>query len=610
MSYRTFLLATLSGAALGISLHFGISQSTPQNMTAAAPPAYIQPNTLQLESLIRQHMRFNPSGFAGAYLASHHAHAENDWDASYRYFTKVMAEDENNEDLRNRAMLLAMGAGNLEDAAQHAVSLDNQGLVPLILALQAVAQGDIQQAEYFVEDLSDNAIGAFMAPVFEGWLAREQTIDALQTQAAQTAFDRTRLYGNPVHAYNAVLMALADDNIEEAHTHIAFMLENLRLTRRDLMRVAMVLASTGEKDTALGLIKDIGQSPSGSMSQEIDRFLTRIETKSVDELRADIPAGTKTGIATGLYDMAQILLQEDSVHTAHLFAQMALALKPDLTDAQLLMSEIMIETGHEEDAIRYLSSIAPDHPHYLTFQRTIAELMHITGKHEAARNLLNQLFIDHNDINALIRIGDLYRDQDNFENALRAYNRAADAVGQTITEDYWHLLYARGMTYERKGLWPQAEKDLKAALTFRPDHPYLLNYLGYSWADQGQNLEESLELIRRAVELRPRDGYIIDSLGWALYKMGRYAEAVPHLEKAVALLPYEPVINDHLGDAYWKVGRKLEARFQWERAYHHADEDTDIEAIREKMARGLTPPDQPKTPVKEAWSEQATSDNQ
>ena len=143
------------------------------------------------------------------------------------------------------------------------------------------------------------------------------------------------------------------------------------------------------------------------------------------------------------------------------------------------------------------------------------------------------------------------------------------------------------MAYERNDQWDKAEGDLTRALEFRPDHPYLLNYLGYSWADQNMNLEQSLELIEKAVSLRPMDGYIIDSLGWVQYRMEMYQEATKSLERAVELLPYDAVINDHLGDAYWKIGRYQEARFQWQRAVNYAEDEELAETVQQKIRFGL-----------------------
>ena len=153
------------------------------------------------------------------------------------------------------------------------------------------------------------------------------------------------------------------------------------------------------------------------------------------------------------------------------------------------------------------------------------------------------------------------------------------------------IYYFRGICYERSKQWPKAEVDMKKALELSPDQPLVLNYLGYSWVDQGVNLDEGMRMIRRAVEQRADDGYIVDSLGWAYYRMGDFENAVKYLEQAVELKPEDPTINDHLGDAYWRIGRRLEARFQWAHARDLKPEPEDLEKIQEKLKSGL--PDEP-----------------
>jgi tetratricopeptide (TPR) repeat protein len=135
----------------------------------------------------------------------------------------------------------------------------------------------------------------------------------------------------------------------------------------------------------------------------------------------------------------------------------------------------------------------------------------------------------------------------------------------------------------------------------------VLNYLGYSWVDMGINLEKGLELIQKAVDLRPSDGYIVDSLGWAFYKLGRHEDAVRELERAVGLMPGDPILNDHLGDAYWRVGRKLEARFQWTHA-RDLEPDQDVMAqVLAKLANGL-PDDKHPTVAEEPKRSDAQQD--
>jgi Flp pilus assembly protein TadD len=124
-------------------------------------------------------------------------------------------------------------------------------------------------------------------------------------------------------------------------------------------------------------------------------------------------------------------------------------------------------------------------------------------------------------------------------------------------------------------------------LKLNPEQPYVLNYLGYSWVDQGLHLDKAQGMIRRAVKLRPNDGYIVDSLGWVLFRLGKFAGAAKQLERAVVLRPEDPTINDHLGDAYWRVGRLLEARFQWRRALSLKPEAAEIPKIEQKLRQGL-----------------------
>nr|WP_244439480.1 tetratricopeptide repeat protein [Azospirillum baldaniorum] len=183
----------------------------------------------------------------------------------------------------------------------------------------------------------------------------------------------------------------------------------------------------------------------------------------------------------------------------------------------------------------------------------------------------------------------MYRVAKRYGEAADSYSKALERIG-TPEERHWAVLYARAMSYDKVDRWPDAERDLRAALALKPDEAFLLNYLGYSYVDRGLNLEEAKTMIEKAVALRPKDGYIVDSLGWALYRTGDFEGAVEKLERAVELKPTDATINDHLGDAYWRVGRRNEARFQWTRALRTAEEEPQKEDIRAKLDKGLIDP--------------------
>jgi len=209
------------------------------------------------------------------------------------------------------------------------------------------------------------------------------------------------------------------------------------------------------------------------------------------------------------------------------------------------------------------------------------------GKHEAAIEVLEQLVKSHGNLASVhSALGDVLRQQERYGEAAKAYSQALKLIPEPSQGD-WFLFYARGISYERDDQWDKAEADFLAALKLNPDQPQVMNYLGYSMLEKQIRLEDALEMIERAVKARPRDGYITDSLGWALYRLRRFDEAVGYMERAAELEPVDPIVSDHLGDALWAVGRKVEAKFQWQRAMSFEPEDADAKRIRRKLEVGL-----------------------
>ncbi len=206
---------------------------------------------------------------------------------------------------------------------------------------------------------------------------------------------------------------------------------------------------------------------------------------------------------------------------------------------------------------------------------------------DEAKKRLDKLIAENpNDLDAILALGTVERTRKQYAECAQTYSKGI-ATLEKAEKAHWQIFYFRGICFERDKQWPNAEADFKKSLELFPDQPQVLNYLGYSWIDQGVNLEEGMKMIRRAVEQKPDDGYIVDSLGWAYYRIGNYEEATKHLERAVELRPEDPTINDHLGDVYWKVGRQLEAKFQWSHAKDLKPEPEELVKIEEKLRFGL-----------------------
>lgn len=531
-------------------------------------------------------------GFAGDFLASYHAQSQYDWKRANEYLEPVLQQDPDNPELLRRSMILALGAGDMPVAAQRAQRLleltpgdPSNALGVMILTVTRIDEGKLADALAQIEKMPAGDMTDFIRPILRSWIL-----------AGMGTFDVTGFNPTTIHLYHGAAMAIMLDKKSDARELADKIAATEGISPMETERVADLYAAIGDRKRALEFYKTlVGERTNEALEEKITASSSE-EIGMETMLRPLMIKTAAQGVALAMFDMAHILYNDQTDSSTKLFAQMAIALDPQLIDARLLLADSLARNGRLDDAISYFREIPETHKAYIPSQRYAADLLAEAGKIDQARDILNGLFTKYNDVESLIRVGDLYRTQEQYKDAVTWYNKAMSQLGAKVPEDYWHLLYARGMAYERQGEWDKAEVDLKAALTYRPDHPYLLNYLGYGWADQGMHLDEALKMIERAVALRPADGYIADSLGWVHFMMGSYKEAIPYLERAVELLPYDSVINDHLGDAYWYVGRKMEARFQWERAFNYAEDQSLKEKLSAKMEHGAPA----RTPVREA----------
>lgn len=527
---------------------------------------------------------------AGNYLAGQFAQYRGDWKTANQYLDKVIQIDSANVELQQRAMVLAMQAGDTNRAlvlARKVLEEDDRNLLGLLfVGVDQMSRQEYSEAIRSVSRMPENGIADFVRPILIAWAKTpDKKVD-----------DEMLVASGPLHAYHALLIADYLGKVNEPEKYFVNVLTGGAADPHILEMMADVYIRQDNKELADKIYDTlITQAADNNMTDRVERLKAKRENPELGKAgRIETPA---EGAAEAFYNMARILFNDQSDESALVFARLSQHLNPSKTDTKMLMARMMVRTDHPVEAIEFYKSVPAGSTDYDEAQRNAAELLEKAGKIDESIVYLEQAYAQTKDIDALVQIGDVYRRAERHLEAIKAYDRAVAALNGKISADYWHLLYARGMSYERGGNMKKAEEDLEAALKFRPDHPYLLNYLGYSWADQGKKLDKSLELIEKAANLKPDDGYIIDSLGWVYYKMANFEDAVVQLEKAVELVPYDPTINDHLGDAYWQVGRKNEARFQWARAMNASKDDKEKAALELKISDGL---DVKKTPVMEA----------
>ena len=520
----------------------------------------------------------------GWYLAGWQARKAGNFALASRFLDQALAADPGDPYLRYQLFLVALSAGKVDRAMELAAAIADDGrvtgIVHLAVVLDLIRQGDLASAEARLAGSSDDDIGALLRNTLLAWVkaGSGQTDAALTTLATIGEKSQPQVF----HDFHAGLISEQAGRNEQALAYYESAGKSVEdLSLRMAQRIGAFLERNGRADKAAELYsRHLKDRPESTL---IAKALERLE----DGGKPPPPiAGAAEGAAEALLDVASAISQPRSARMALIYGRLAAWLDPDLYLADMLVGSILESLERYEDAIAVYRQVPADPPLNWTAELRIARNLEQLERDPEAIELFNRLVHGPVRVEALTGLGDLLRRNKEFDSAAEAYGRALDGI-DSIEAGHWRLLFKRGMAFERAKKWKLAERDLEHALRLRPDQPYVLNYLAYSWADQGINLERAHGMLERAVSQRPDDGYIVDSLGWIFYRMKDFETAVRHLERAVELRSQDPTINDHLGDAYWRVGRFQEARFQWKRALSLDPEPEDVQTIEDKIRDGL-----------------------
>jgi len=526
---------------------------------------------------------------SGAYLAGRHAQETRDYAAAATWFEDALKSDPASPELISRTFLMEASEGRFERArllAQQELTLDSTDAVAeLILLIDRIKAGDKAGALARAEALPGDGVHRYLGPLALGW-TRMAVGDLAGADEALRRLDKFNGFA-PLEYYQLGLLYDFAGQPDRAEENFKKTLEvtgqlNWRLT--DAM--ANFYERHGRADEAEALYQRFIKDNAGSELAE--SVLTR---KPAELPPPPLINSAEDGLAEALFDLASVVNQPESIDLALLYSRCALQVRPHLPLAQLLLSDVLSAQNKPEESLAILAEIPPSSPYSWSARLRVAADLEMLDRTEEAIAQLKQMSAESpTRAGAEMQLGDLLRGKKRFAEAVEAYDEAIKRLGAAGMPERWSLYYSRGIALERSGQWKPSETDLLHALELKPEQPLVLNYLGYSWIDRGENLERGLKMIEKAVELRPEDGYIVDSLGWAHYRLGEYSSAVEYLEKAIELVPEDPTINDHLGDAYWQSGRPSEARFQWRRALQFGPEADEVKPIEAKLDRGLASP--------------------
>jgi tetratricopeptide (TPR) repeat protein len=572
-----FRHAAVLGAAVALSLSL-----SPSSADAAQTP--------NSQDVLRDNA-------AGNYLAARHAGVERDAAAAASYYLNVLKTDPKNPELLSRAFLSVLTNGDIDQASKLAdklVAVDkNDRIARLVLGVRALK---LRQYSLARQDFTQSVHGPvtdLTAALLAAW-ARYGSGDPHAAVEEMDKLAGPDWYGVFRDLHAGLIFDLANAKKEAGKRYeSAYKADPTAL--RTVQAYGRYLSRNGGKAAALKVYEDFNK-------QLPDHPLVTAEIKQIsdgDKLPPLIDSA-QAGAAEALYGIGASIGRRGGEDLALIYLQLALYLQPSHGMALLSLADLYETLKKPDLAIKIYDRIPGSSPLHRSAEIQSALDLDALDKADEGKKRLARVIADHpKDTEALMALGNIERERKDFATCGATYGKAIDTI-PAPTKSNWVLFYFRGICYERSNQWPKAEADMQKALALYPDQPLVLNYLGYSWVDKAMHLDQGMDMIRRAVEQRPDDGYIVDSLGWAYFRTGNYDEAVKELERAVLLKPDDPTINDHLGDAYWRVGRTLEAHFQWAQAKDFKPEPDELATLEKKLKDGLPADTSPSADVTKA----------
>jgi tetratricopeptide (TPR) repeat protein len=504
-------------------------------------------------------------------LVARAAATNHDYAAAADRYAAALVRAPDDAELVAAALGASLANGDAERARRLAVRVNDEPQAHLVRAALALNAARWEGAASEAEAVEGAASDELLARVMLTWARVAQgRLDEVALDARSVI--HVRGYGG-LFAYQQAMALDYAGRAEEALAAYDIANRSGLWLPAAIERHADLLARTGARDRAEALLRE----ERNRLDPALAAGLLRLRNGGSVSAAPLTPAHGAAVVAFGL---SLVFLQEGDSQRGLAATTLAAMLDPDLDAVWLTFAQEQAEFGHLESARSALARVGAGSPYFMRARAIEAWFLFRSGERDAGLALM-QAAAASGEPDALRNWADMLRSADRHGEAEPLYERLlAD------DPESWRLHFSRAVARERLGRWPEAERDLLRALELSPDQPDTLNYLGYMWIDRGERLDDGLALITRALELRPQSGAIVDSLGWAQYRLGAYDRAVDLLERATELEPADPTITDHLGDAYWRVGRRVEARYQWRRALTLSPDNP--EDIAAKIETGLS----------------------
>jgi tetratricopeptide (TPR) repeat protein len=523
----------------------------------------------------------------GDYLVASYASYLNDANARANFYSRAFARKPEDLVLGRKSMAAALNNGDYPLARVLAIEVgnldENDGLSRTILGSHALSKGQYAKT---IEILNNSDGGPAINDVnsmMRGWaeygLGEETTaIESFKSMQGGKYFDLLGTLQSAKANTDIGKYDVADKEFAELNEVGISAIETVLSQARSYIK-------RGANDKALKRLQEFAEESGGVLTgpaRILIDALEKGEKVETDLTPAQQASRALTEPAFGYYGV------QKQYEAAEIFLRIALELDPKNDKARLFLGSVLEDVERTQEAAAHYAMITQDSPYTVSARLSEANLRFDADEDDAGIAILEGIYKSHPSRVTQESIGRAYLILEDYEKALPSYNALIAGMSEEELQKNPQPKYLRGICLERLGRWEEAVVDFEYVLKHKPDNADALNYLGYTWVDKGVNLNRAFEMIRKAVELEPKSGAIIDSLGWAHYKLGQYSEARLKLEDAVERSPNSATIIDHLGDVYWKLGRHREAGYQWERALDFEPTDEERTAILAKLKGGLS----------------------
>lgn len=578
-------------AALLVATAPVLAYSAPKKVDESAPKATSVPAaTPKKEQVLKAPV--DPSktpyrpGFAGSFLSGRFAKTQQDLDKASELADETLKVSPQSETFVLDAIRVHVLAGNI-GKAQALIDEKLKGealkepMIAMLRMLKFFGKGDYANASAALKQTEDTGLIGIIKPAMLAWITVGSQEGKAPIPSLKEAIDKSGFFSPFLHYQQALMYDMAS-NAPMALNHMEQAVSDPSSAPYRVVEMLVDLyVRQGKIDKARKVVEAFNAA-------NPDAVFT-LKMPQVGQKAAMEITNAKEGMAELFFTTASILFGEEISTETLAYLRLALHLRPNFPPAQFMLAHVYEQQKLHKRAITVYDSIRPGNVFYERGQLRKALNYEALGKVDEASALLDAWAASHpTDISALITKADMLREQKRYDVAAEIYTQALVRVKKPENR-HWPIYYTRGICYERIGKWDQAEKDFKQALALEPEQPDVLNYLAYSWLTMGKNLKQAREYLQIAVDARPEDAHIVDSMGWAHYIAGDFEKAVEYLERAIEITPDDAAINDHLGDAYWRSGRVVEARYQWKRALLQKPDSALEQALRSKLADGLPP---------------------